>query len=98
MFDYAITAERLPKRISTDRDHSPTSRWLADLRVIEIEEVEWGPYAPVSPSVRRTVNQHDPAPVLFDAHVLLERSLIFKQKLDISSAVAPDAYRVSSLA
>ena len=57
MFNHAISSEPLPKRISTD--HDPLfrfHRWLANLRVLEIEELKSVPYAPVShPFVERLI-------------------------------------------
>src|ERR1700680_1472290 len=49
MFNRAIAGQPLPKRVSTD--HDPLfrfHRWLANLRVLAIEEVKSVPYAPVS--------------------------------------------------
>ena len=49
MFNRAIAGERLPKHLSTD--HDPLfrfHRWLANLRVLEIDEIKSVPYAPVS--------------------------------------------------
>ena len=57
MFNQAISSEHLPKRISTD--HDPLfrfHRWLANLRVLEIEELKSVPYTPVShPFVERLI-------------------------------------------
>ena len=57
MFNGAIAGQPLPKRVSTD--HDPLfrfHRWLANLRVLEIEEVKSVPYAPVShPFVERLI-------------------------------------------
>jgi len=57
MFNHAISGERLPKRLSTD--HDPLfkfHRWLANLRMLEIEEIKSVPYAPVShPFVERLI-------------------------------------------
>lgn len=57
MFNRAIAGERLPKHLSTD--HDPLfrfHRWLANLRVLEIEEVKSVPFAPVShPFVERLI-------------------------------------------
>jgi len=57
MFNDAIAGQPLPKRISTD--HDPLfrlHRWLANLRVLEIEEVKSVPHAPVShPFVERLI-------------------------------------------
>ena len=57
MFNDAIAGQPLPKRVSTD--HDPLfrfHRWLANLRVLEIEEVKSVPYAPVShPFVERLI-------------------------------------------
>ena len=57
MFNRAIAKHPMPKRISTD--HDPLfrfHRWLANLRVREIEEIKSVPYAPVShPFVERLI-------------------------------------------
>jgi len=57
MFNRAIAGQPLPKRVSTD--HDPLfrfHRWLANLRVLAIEEVKSVPYAPVShPIVERRI-------------------------------------------
>jgi len=57
MFNRAIAGTRLPKRVCTD--HDPLfrfHRWLANLRVLEIEEIKAVPYTPVShPFVERLI-------------------------------------------
>ena len=57
MFNHAVAGQPLPKHISTD--HDPLfrfHRWLANLRVLEIEEIKSVPYAPVShPFVERLI-------------------------------------------
>ena len=57
MFNHAIAGQPLPKRISTD--HHPLfrfHRWLANLRVLEIEEIKSVPYTPIShPFVERLI-------------------------------------------
>jgi transposase InsO family protein len=57
MFNHAIAGQAPPKRVSTD--HDPLfrfHRWLANLRVLAIEEVKSIPYAPVShPFIERLV-------------------------------------------
>ncbi len=57
MFNRAIAGRPPPKRVSTD--HDPLfrfHRWLANLRVLAIEEVKSVPYAPVShPFVERLI-------------------------------------------
>jgi putative transposase len=57
MFNHAIVGRALPKYSSTD--HDPLfrfHRWLANLRVIEIEEIKSVPYEPVShPFVERLI-------------------------------------------
>jgi putative transposase len=57
MFNQAIAGQLLPKRISTD--HDPLfrfHRWLANLRVLEIEEIKTVPHVPVShPFVERLI-------------------------------------------
>jgi transposase InsO family protein len=57
MFNRASARQRLPRHASTDND--PLFRfhlWLANLRVLEIEEIKTVPYAPVShPFVERLI-------------------------------------------
>jgi hypothetical protein len=57
LFNCAIAGQRLPKHVSTD--HDPLfrfHRWLANLRVLAIEEVKSVPYAPLShPFIERLV-------------------------------------------
>ena len=57
MFSHAIAGRPLPKYISTD--HDPLfrlHRWLANLRVLEIDEIKSVPYVPVShPFVERLI-------------------------------------------
>ena len=57
MFNHAIASEPLPKRVSTDHDTLfRFHRWLANLRVLEIEELKSVPYTPVShPFVERLI-------------------------------------------
>src|SRR5206468_10876606 len=55
--DLASSGQSLPKHVSTD--HDPLfrfHRWLANLRVLAIEEVKSAPYAPVSdPFIERLI-------------------------------------------
>ena len=57
MFNRAIAGQRLPKRVSTA--HDPLfgfHRWLANLRVLAIDEIKSVPYAPVShPFIERLI-------------------------------------------
>ena len=57
MFNHAIAAKNLPKYVSTD--HDPLfrfHRWLANLRVLEIDEIKSVPYVPVShPFIERLI-------------------------------------------
>ena len=57
MFHHAIAGQRLPKYLSTD--HDPLfrfHRWLANLRVLEIQEIKSAPCIPVShPFVERLI-------------------------------------------
>ena len=57
MFNHAVAGPPLPKHVSTD--HDPLfrfHRWLANLRVLEIEEIKSVPYAPVShPFIERLI-------------------------------------------
>ena len=57
MFKHAVAGQLLPKRLSSD--HDPLfrfHRWLANLRVLEIEEIKSVPWAPVShPFVERLI-------------------------------------------
>jgi transposase InsO family protein len=57
MFNHAVADRLLPKRVSTD--HDPLfrfHRWLANLCVLEIEEIKSVPYAPAShPFIERLI-------------------------------------------
>ena len=57
MFKGAVAGRPLPKRVSTD--HDPLfrfHRWLANLRVLEIEEIKSVPYVPIShPFIERLI-------------------------------------------
>jgi putative transposase len=57
MFNRAVSNQPLPRHVSTD--HDPLfrfHRWLANLRVLEIEEIKSVPYAPIShPFVERLI-------------------------------------------
>ena len=57
MFNHAIAGQPLPKHVSTD--HDPLfrfHRWLANLRILEIEEVNSVPCVPVShPFIERLI-------------------------------------------
>jgi transposase InsO family protein len=57
MFNHAIAGQPLPKRVSTD--HDPLfrfHRWLANLRVLEIDEIKSVPNVPAShPFVERLI-------------------------------------------
>jgi putative transposase len=57
MFNHAVASQPLPTYLSTD--HDPLfrfHRWLANLRVLEVEEFKSVPYAPVShPFVERLI-------------------------------------------
>jgi transposase InsO family protein len=57
MFNHAIADQPLPKHVSTD--HDPLfrfHRWLANLRVLEIEEIKSVPHAPIShPFIERLI-------------------------------------------
>ena len=57
MFNQAIAGNAPPARISTD--HDPLfrfDRWLANLRILEVEEIKTVPYAPMShPFIERLI-------------------------------------------
>jgi transposase InsO family protein len=57
MFNHAVAGQPLPKHLSTD--HDPLfrfHRWLANLRVLEIEQIKSVPYVPVShPFIERLI-------------------------------------------
>jgi putative transposase len=57
MFNQAVAGQPRPKHLSTD--HDPLfrfHRWLANLRVLEINEIKSVPYAPVShPFIERLI-------------------------------------------
>jgi len=57
MFNHAIAGQSLPKHISTDRDPLfRFHRWLANLRVLEIDEIKSVPNVPVShPFIERLI-------------------------------------------
>jgi putative transposase len=57
MFNQAVAGGRLPKRVSTDHDLLfRFHRWLANLRILEIEETKSVPHAPMShPFVERLI-------------------------------------------
>jgi putative transposase len=57
MFNQIIAGKSLPRHLSSD--HDPLfrfHRWLANLRILEVEEIKSIPYVPVShPSVERLI-------------------------------------------
>jgi putative transposase len=57
MFNCAVSGQQLPKHISTDNDPLfRFHRWLANLRVLEIDEIKSVPHVPVShPFVERLI-------------------------------------------
>ena len=57
MFNHAISGQRLPKYLSSDNDPLfRFYRWLANLRVLEIDEIKSVPNTPVShPFVERLI-------------------------------------------
>ena len=80
MFNSARAKQGLPKYLSTD--HDPLfrfHRWLANLRVLEIDEVKSVPYTPVShPFIERmirTIREELLDQVLFWNQLDLERKL-----------------------
>ena len=80
MFNRAIAGQPLPKHLSTDRDPLfRFHRWLANLRVLEIDEIKSVPYVPVShPFIERligTVRREYLDRVLFWNSVDLTRKL-----------------------
>src|SRR5438477_6505700 len=65
MFNPASTGQRLPKHASTDHEDPlfRFHRWLANLRVLEIDEIKSVPYVPVShPFVERLIGTIRRAP------------------------------------
>jgi transposase InsO family protein len=92
MFNHAVAGRLLPKRVSTD--HDPLfrfHRWLANLRVLEIEEIKSVPHAPVShPFIERliaTVRRE------YLDHVFFWNAIDLTRKLD-AFADYYNAYRV----
>ena len=57
MFNQIIAGKSLPRHLSSDHDSLfRFHRWLANLRVLEIEEIKSVPYAPVShPFIERLI-------------------------------------------
>ena len=87
MFNHAVAGRPLPKHVSID--HDPLfrfHRWLANLRILEIEEIKSVPYAPVShPFIERLIGT-----VLreyFD-QVFFWNAIDLRRKLDASRARA----------
>ena len=81
MFNHAIAGQALPKYLSTD--HDPLfrfHRWLANLRVLEIEQIKSVPYTPIShPFVERLIGTIRRE---YLDQVLFWNSLDLKRKLD----------------
>ena len=84
MFSHAAAGQRSPRRVSTD--HNPLfrfHRWLATLRVLEIEEIKALPYAPAShPFVERVIGtvrrEHLDCVFFWNATDLLRKLAEFK--------------------
>jgi hypothetical protein len=57
MFNAAIYGQGLPRHLSTDHDPLfEAHRWLANLRILEIDEIKTVPHAPLShPFVERLI-------------------------------------------
>ena len=57
MFNHAIAKQNLPKYVSTDNDPLfRFHRWLADLRILDLEEIKTVPFVPQShPFVERVI-------------------------------------------
>jgi putative transposase len=57
MFNHAIAGKQLQKRVSTDTDPLfRFHRWLANLRVLDVDEVKSVPHVPVShPFIERLI-------------------------------------------
>ena len=57
MFNHVIASQRLPKYLSTGHDALfRFHRWLANLRVLELDEIKSVPYVPVShPFIERLI-------------------------------------------
>jgi len=57
MFNHAIVKQTVPKYVSTDNDPLfRFHRWLADLRILDIEKVKTVPFVPQShPFVERVI-------------------------------------------
>jgi putative transposase len=81
MFNHAVAGRPLPKHVSTDHDSLfRFHRWLANPRVLEIEEIKSVPYAPIShPFIERligTVRRE------YLDHVFFWNAIDLKRKLD----------------
>ena len=61
MFNQIIAGKSLPRYLSSD--HDPLfrfHRWLANLRILEVEEIKSIPFVPVShPFVERLIGRYD---------------------------------------
>ena len=98
MFNCAIAKHPMPKRISTD--HDPLfrfHRWLANLRVREIEEIKSVPYAPVShPFVERLIGTIRCE--LLDRHFSGTRPTWSESSMNSEPTTTPNVFIVRSMA
>src|SRR6266536_2690345 len=81
MFNQIIAGKSLPRHLSSD--HDPLfrfHRWLANLRILEVEEIKSIPYVPVSPPfVERLIGTIRRE---FLDHVLIWNAIDLRRKLD----------------
>jgi len=81
MFNVAIHGERVPQHLSTDHDPLfEAHRWLANLRILEIDEIKTVPHVPLShPFVERLIGTMRRE---FLDHVLLWNGRDLERKLE----------------
>jgi transposase InsO family protein len=81
MFNQIIAGQSLPRHLSSDHDRLfRFHRWLANLRILEVEEIKSIPYVPVShPFVERLIGTIRRE---YLDHVLIWNAIDLKQKLE----------------
>jgi len=80
MFSRIIAGKSLPRHLSSD--HDPLfrfHRWLANLRILEVEEIKSIPYVPVSHPFVERLDRDDSTRVL--DHVLIWNAIDLERKL-----------------
>jgi hypothetical protein len=62
MFNTAIQGQGVPRHLSTDHDPLfEAHRWMANLRILEIDEIKTVPHVPMSHPFVERLDRHDAA-------------------------------------